>query len=187
MAEQAVASDQGVSPGDTTQPSNPAIRWIVRVLDWFAGVVLFAMMAMTCVDVVLRYFFHSPLSFTTDVTRLEMALVVFAVFPAISWFEEHICVDILDSFVPMGLVNLRQAAINLLAAIGFGFICERVWFIAERSASKGDLTEFSNIPIAPIYYFISILLGATTIALLLNAARYARGRGPMSRPPIGSV
>jgi TRAP-type C4-dicarboxylate transport system permease small subunit len=187
VADQAMAGDQGASPAGSTPPSPPAIRWIARGLDWGAGIVLFAMMTLTCVDVILRYFFHSPLSFTTDTTRLMMALVVFAVFPAISWFEEHICVDILDSFVPPGLVNLRQAAINLLAAIGFGFICERVWFIAERSASKGDLTEFSNIPVAPIYYFISILLGMTTIALLMNAARYTRGRGPMSRPPAGSV
>ena len=79
---------------------SPTIRWTARLLDWGAGVVLFAMMAMTCVDVIGRYFFNSPLSITTDYTRLAMALIVFTVFPAICWFEEHICVDILDAVFP---------------------------------------------------------------------------------------
>jgi TRAP-type C4-dicarboxylate transport system permease small subunit len=162
---------------------SPTIRWTVRLLDWGAGLVLFAMMAMTCVDVIGRYFFNSPLSITTDYTRLAMALIVFTVFPAICWFEEHICVDILDAVFPKRLVNLRQIIFNLFVAVAFGFIAGRVWFIAERSARKGDLTEFSSVPVAPFYYYISILLGLAALALLLNAVRYARGRGPMSPPP----
>ncbi|MGE5145155.1 MAG: TRAP transporter small permease [Candidatus Eiseniibacteriota bacterium] len=182
-----MADDQGTNPDAGAPSGSPIVRWTIRLLDWAAGIVLFAMMAMTCVDVVGRYFFNSPLSITTDYTRLAMALIVFTVFPAICWFEEHICVDILDSVFPKRFVNLRQLLINLLAAVGLGFVAARVWFIAERAARKGDMTEFSLVPVAPFYYYISILLAVTALALLLNAARYARGRGLMSPPPIGSV
>jgi TRAP-type C4-dicarboxylate transport system permease small subunit len=187
VAEEQVAEDQAEHSASGAPAGHPAIRWIVRMLDWGAGVVLFAMMALTCVDVVGRYFFNSPLSITTDYTRLMMALIVFTVLPAICWFEEHICVDILDSIVPRALVNLRQILINLFAAVAFGFIAGRIWFIADRAKSKGDMTEFSGVPTAPVYYYVSILVGLAALALLLNAARYARGRGAMSPPPAGSL
>ena len=185
MAEKPELDEQA---GDAGAPSgHPAIRWIVRILDWTAGIVLVAVMAMTCVDVVGRYFFNAPLAITTDYTRLGMALIVFAVFPAICWFEEHICVDILDAVFPKRLVNARQAIINFLAAIGFGYIASRIWFVADRSRSRGDLSEFTAVPLAPFYYYISILVGIAALALLLNALRYARGRGPLSPPPSGAL
>lgn len=178
-------ADEQASLTQTGAPTgSPAVRWTLRLLDWGAGIVLFGIMAMTCVDVVARYFFESPLAVTTDYTRLGMALIVFAVFPAICWFEEHICVDILDPVFPKRLVDARQALINLLAAVGFGFIASRIWFIADRAQSKGDLSEFTAVPTAPFYYFISIMVGVAALALLVNAVRYARRRGPMS-PPAG--
>jgi TRAP-type C4-dicarboxylate transport system permease small subunit len=180
-------ADEQASLLETGAPAgHPAVRWTAMVLDWGAGIVLFGVMAMTCIDVIARYFFESPLSVTTDYTRLGMALIVFTVFPAICWFEEHICVDILDPVFPKRLVNARQVIINLLAAVGLGYIAGRIWFIADRAKSKGDLSEFSAVPTAPFYYYISILVGVAALALLLNAARYARRRGPMS-PPAGSL
>jgi TRAP-type C4-dicarboxylate transport system permease small subunit len=186
VAEKPVIEEQAAQTQSGALTGGPAARWVVRLLDWGAGLVLFAMMAMTCIDVVGRYFFNSPLSVTTDYTRLMMAVIVFTVFPAVCWFEENICVDILDAIFPTRLVNLRQIVINLLAAVAFGYIAGRVWFIAERAQRKGDLTEFSLVPTAPFYYYISILVGVAALALLLNAARYARRRGPMS-PPAGSL
>ena len=179
--DQAESDENGVPVG------HPAIWRIATALNWGAGLVLFALMAMTCVDVVSRYFFHAPLSITTDYTRLAMAVIVFTVLPAVCWYEEHICVDILDAVFPKGWINTRQALINLLAAIGMGYVAARIWFIAERAQRKGDLSEFSAVPTAPFYFYISILVAIAALALLVNAGRYARGRGPLSLPPAGSL
>lgn len=171
-----------MSPSDETTAAH--WRWSVLVLDRLpqalAAVSLFALMAMTCIDVVGRYLLNAPLDGATELTRLMMAVIVFAVLPVVSWHEQHISVDLLDNVFPNGLVNLRQMAMNMVAAVALGAIAWRIWALAERTAEYGDTTEYLNIPLAPMMFFISLMSGVTALALLVNVVRYARGRGPLS-------
>ncbi len=159
-----------------------SVDWISRILEGAAALSLFSLMAMTCIDVVGRYFFNSPLDGATEITRLMMAVVVFSVLPVASWREEHISVDLLSNVFPKGLVNSRQAILSLIAAAALGGIAYRVWILAARAREYGDTTEFLGIPTYPIIYFISALSAVTMLALALNALRYLRGQGPMSPP-----
>jgi TRAP-type C4-dicarboxylate transport system permease small subunit len=156
--------------------------WIQRILEGLAALTLLTLMAMTCVDVIGRYFFNAPLDGATELTRLMMAVVVFAVMPAAAWREEHITVDLLDKVTPRRFVNPRQVAWNLIGAIAMAGIAYRIWFLAIRTYDYGDTTEFLEIPLYPITFFISVLSGVTAAALLLNGVRYLWGRGPLSPP-----
>jgi TRAP-type C4-dicarboxylate transport system permease small subunit len=154
--------------------------WIQRALEGIAALALFVLMAMTCFDVIGRYFYNAPLDGATELTRLMMAVVVFAVMPAAAWREEHITVDLLDKLTPRRFINPRQVAWNLIGALAMAGIAYRVWFLAIRAYDYGDTTEFLEIPIYPITFFIGVLSGVTSVALILNAVRYLSGRGPMS-------
>ena len=153
---------------------------ILRLLQWLGGATLFCLMAMTCIDVAGRYLFNAPLDGATELTRLMMAVIIFAVLPLVSWREEHVSVDLLDQVFPRRLVNARQLLLNLIGAVALGVVSWRVWILAERAAQYGDFTEYLEIPLAPFSYFMSAMSAVTALALLVNAARYARGAGPMS-------
>ena len=154
--------------------------WLARFLEGAAGVVLFAMMAMTCIDVTGRYFFNAPLDGATELTQMMLAIVVFAVLPTATWREEHINVDLLDNVFPRRLVNIRQALVNLVSAVALGWLTLRIWDLAARTASYGDVTPYLGIPMAPVDYFIAVMAGATALALALNVVRYLGGVGPLS-------
>ena len=152
--------------------------WLNRLADGVSAAVLFALMAMTCIDVVGRYFFNAPLDGATELTQLMLGVIVFAVLPAVCQREEHISVDLLDRWFPRALTAPRNTVLNLLMAVMMAVVCWRVWLLAELTADYGDATEFLAIPLAPITYFIAVLSGAAALAFAANAARHfgtARG------------
>ncbi len=152
--------------------------WLNRLADGASSLVLFALMAMTCIDVIGRYFFNAPLDGATELTQLMLGVIVFAVLPAVCLREEHISVDLLDRWFPAALTAPRSVALNLLMAVMMAAVSWRVWLLAEITADYGDATEFLAIPLAPITYFIAVLSGGGALAFAANAARHfgtARG------------
>ena len=165
---------------DDKTRSNAAANWLRRLTDGTSSLFLFIMMAMTCVDVVGRYFFNSPLDGATELTQLFMGVLIFAVLPTVSFREEHVSVDLLDIWFPIRLINPRQLIMNIATTVMMAVVSWRVWYVAERAAEYGDATEYLAIEYATIYYFIAIMCGATAGALALNIPRYIKGNGPLS-------
>jgi hypothetical protein len=56
----------------------------------------------------------------------------------------------------------------------------RVQALAFRAMEYGDTTEFLQIPLHYINFFISVMSIVTALALLYNGIRYVFGRGPLS-------
>ena len=165
--------------GDKSK-GNAAVNWLRRLTDGTSSLFLFAMMVMTCVDVVGRYFFNSPLDGATELTQLFMGVLVFAVLPTVSFREEHVSVDLMDLWFPLRLINPRQLIMNAVTAVMMAIVSWRVWYVADRAAEYGDATEYLAFEYAYIYYFIAIMCGATAAALALNIPRYFTSKGPLS-------
>lgn len=156
------------------------VHWINLFLEGVAGAMLFVLMAMTCIDVAGRYLLNQPLDGATELTRLLMAVIVFAVLPVVSWREQHVSVDLLDNVFPKPLVGWRQGLLSLICSLAMAGLCYRIWALAWRAQEYGDVTEYLRIPLFPVILFISLLCGLTAVVLLANVLRYLRGHGPMS-------
>ena len=167
---------------DTSEPTQHRLSLIslAGVGGWVSSIVLFSLMSMTCIDVVGRYFFNSPLDGATELTQLMLGIIVFAVLPSVCRSEEHVSVDLLDIWFPDRWINTRQMVLNLAMAIIMAVVTWRVWISATRMTEYGDTTEFLAIPYAPITYFISIMSGIASISFAINILRYAKNEGAMS-------
>lgn len=141
---------------------------LVQGPSWLAGAVLFALMAMTFADVVLRSAFNAPIEAATELTRLFMAIIVFASLPVVTWRGTHIAVDLLDPFFPRMLARLRDIAVDLVCGAVLFWPAMRVWTLAERARSYGDVTEYLNMPQFYIAYFIAVSTFVTAIVLVLR-------------------
>lgn len=166
--------------GTSSEPDTKTERQPNKLFGWLtdglSALVLFALMVMTCIDVFGREMLNAPLNGATELTQLMMGVIVFAVLPVVSLREEHITVDLLDRWFPRRLAPSRQVILNLMAGIMMAVVCWRVWIIGQFQTEYGDGTEFLQIPLGPISYFISILSGITAIALFINAYRHMTGR-----------
>lgn len=132
------------------------------------AVALFTLMIMTFADVVLRSAFDSPLPAATELTRILMAIVVFAGIPVISAKGEHIAVDLLDSFIPRRIRVVRDGLISAICGVLLFWPAERVSVLAERARSYGDVTEYLAIPEFYPAWFISGAVYLTGALMVLR-------------------
>lgn len=151
---------------------NPLIKQLQGVSGTVSSLTLFGLMALTCVDVVGRYFFNAPLDGATELTQIMLGILVFAILPLVSLHEEHVSVDLVDLWYPKQWVRPRQLLLNGLMAVLMAVVAWRVWIIADFMAEYGDATEFLAIPYAPITYFIAIMSGLAGGAFACNVVRY---------------
>ncbi|MEX0280577.1 MAG: TRAP transporter small permease [Arenibacterium sp.] len=134
-----------------------------------AGCALFGLMVMTFFDVVLRSTINAPIEAATELTRMAIAIVVFASMPVLSARSQHIAVDLTDGlFHRYRLARFRDGAVALLCGIMLLWPAQRVSVLAERARSYGDQTEYLEIPTYPIAWFIAIMTFITAIVLILN-------------------
>jgi TRAP-type C4-dicarboxylate transport system permease small subunit len=150
----------------------PVVRWASRLAAlpvWLACVTLFALMAMTFTDVILRSAFNAPIEAATELTRLFMAIIVFSVLPVISAQGGHIVVDLLDSVIAHPLLTrLRDNIMHIICGCLLILPAERVSVLAERARSYGDRTEYLNIPQFYIAWFIAAMAFITAVVLILR-------------------
>ncbi|MEQ6250774.1 TRAP transporter small permease [Sulfitobacter sp. HNIBRBA3233] len=145
------------------------LRLLFRLPIAIAGAVLFFLMAMTFCDVIMRSAFNAPIEAATELTKLSVALVVFATLPTISFRGEHIAVDLLDPlFSGRGLARLRDAVIALACGVMLIWPALYVQVLAERARSYGDRTEYLEIPQFIVGYFIFIMCALTIVALIVK-------------------
>ncbi|MEE9332389.1 MAG: TRAP transporter small permease [Methylophilaceae bacterium] len=142
------------------------IKWLALFLNGLAAITLFALMLITCVDVIGRYVFNSPLVGSTELTEMAVGIVVFSTFPIISWRRENIVVDILDNYVSPKLDFIRTIIINCVSTIALYFIGQRIILLGKRSLGYGEVSEYLAIPTGWMINFIGIMCWVTAFLLV---------------------
>ncbi len=134
--------------------------------SYLAAIALFLLMAMTFFDVVLRSVANNPIESATELTRLLMAILVFSSLPMVTWKGAHIVVDLMDPLFSIALARIRDIVINLSSGIVLFWPALRVFQLAERSRSYGDITEYLGLPQFYIGWFIAFATAVTAIILV---------------------
>ena len=143
-----------------------ALHLVALLPTWIAAACLFALMTMTFLDVVLRSAADDPIESATELTRLSMAIVVFASLPMVTWRGGHITVDLLDPVFPRILARLRDILIDLACGLALLWPAKRVWDLAERARSYGDVTEYLGFPQYIPGWFIAAFTLITALTFL---------------------
>ena len=153
----------------------------VRLPAILASLALFLLMVMTFCDVILRSVFNAPIEVAADMTRLLMAIMVFSVLPVVSAQGGHISVDLLDGFFKRKhLTRWRNAFTDLFCGVILIWPAMRVFVLAERSRSYGDVMEYLRLPLHYVGWFIAAVTAITSAVLIL------RGLGHLFAPKLMS-
>ena len=120
-----------------------------RSLGVGAALILFALVLITCVDVVGRYFFDAPLTGAFELTEVLLAALVFAALPLTTERREHVEVDLITGFIGPRAQQLLAAFAGLFSAALLATFAWRLATHAMRSASDGAVTNALEIPLAP--------------------------------------
>ncbi|GAA0791910.1 TRAP transporter small permease [Marinobacterium sediminicola] len=141
-------------------------KWLAFFLEAVSALVLFSLMALTCVDVVGRYLFNSPLHGGTEMTEIGLAVMVFAAMPVVTWRGGHIVVDLLDRFLGSKIVKALALFAALVMSSSLYFLALRIFELGERSIRRGVVTEFLAMPTGYIVQYIAIMSWATALGMI---------------------
>lgn len=153
-----------------------------RLPKVLASLALFVLMILTFSDVILRSVFNAPIEFAADLTRLLMAIMVFSALPVLSAQGKHISVDLLDGFFHRsGLTRWREALTHLLCGCILVLPSLRIFDLAERSRTYGDVMEYLGLPLHYIGWFIGVMTALTAVILITRGLGFALLPGAMSK------
>lgn len=160
----------------TGQPAGNAstvgARWTHRLLSVICGIMLFAMMFVTLIDVVGRYLLNSPLQGATELTALLLVSTIFIGLPAVCLDEDHVTVDLVTDHLPAFIQPIRRALMRLLSAAVLVVVAWRLYAYGHDLSSYGETTVSLRLPVAPFAYLCS----ATTLVAGLITLRHVFSR-----------
>lgn len=163
-------TEHAVSPEETSLRQPSLIHYIAVAPMWVAALMLFGLMTMTFLDVIFRSAANNPIESATELTRLFMAIIVFASLPAVSWKGTHIVVDLMDPVFPRRWARVRDTVIDLVCGLALLWPAKRVWDLAERARDYGDVTEYLGFPQYIPGWFIAFFTFVTALVLLVRGA-----------------
>ena len=126
----------------------------------------------TFCDVIGRYFFHAPFSFTVELTEMGMAVLVYFGIGLVTHENGHISADFLVARLSPKPRALLALITNFLALGFVGLTIWQLWLHAMYLFQKGDLTQNWRVPLWPVAFaaaFGSLFL-LTGVLLQLIAA-----------------
>jgi TRAP-type transport system small permease protein len=136
-----------------------------------AACALFAIMALTLVDVAGRKALDASVPGSLELTELMMVVVIFAALPLVSLHGEHVVFDSLDPWLPAGLRRVQQAVVDVLCAAALAGLAWLMWSKAGQMAEYGDTTAQLRLGLPPFVRLMSVLCGITAVVHLMLVAR----------------
>jgi TRAP-type C4-dicarboxylate transport system permease small subunit len=138
-----------------------------RLLEALCGVLaataLFAIMALTLVDVSGRKLLSTSVPGSLELTELLMVVVIFAGLPLVSLRGEHVVFDSLDPLIEKTLRRAQGLVVDLLVAALLLGMAGLMWIKAGQMAEYGDTTAQLKIAQSPFVYLMSGLLALTAL------------------------
>lgn len=150
-----------------------------------AAIVLLILVALTCVDVVGRYFFSSPLVGAVELVRICMAGIIFFSFPLMFLRNDHIIVDLI-AFFRQGWLAWLTSILILTTIVYVAYrIGDRTFDYAVRAYEDEDMTEYLSIPRWPVVGFITVSIFAAAVAAALRLLTILSTPGRVPEENIG--
>ncbi len=130
-----------------------------------AGFILSALVVLTFFDVLLRYFFSSPLRGRQDIVEMGMVLVLMLSAPYTWRIGGHISVDLYEKIPFWPLEILRAALIKLSVSGIFALIAWRAIGAVEDADLFNEATNMIFIPHKP--FLLTIMVACFFHALII--------------------
>jgi TRAP-type C4-dicarboxylate transport system permease small subunit len=162
----------------------PLLGPILRLLALALAVIVFAMMAITFVDVVGRQF-DAPLPAAFELTRLALGTMVFVALPLVTAADEHVTIGLFNGFFSGRGERIKRFVVTLFVAALCVAWARELWIQAGALTEQNERLMFLGVRLGPYVYAMSALTAATVVVALLQA--FLKLRGSFKPPEIGGV
>lgn len=140
-------------------------QYIAKLLNFLGGVVLVCMMFFTGVDVVLRYFFHSPILGSFEIVSFMLPAIVAFGFASCFLYEGHVRVDLLISMLSAKKQAILHAASYLIVLVLFIILTIATF---QRGLLLHATGKTSEVLYWPYYPFVFVVFTGFASVVLVS-------------------
>lgn len=144
-----------------------AMRKIAAKLDVVAAFAVFAMMGLTCADVVCRLFRH-PIRGTYEVVSFLGVVAAAFAMAHTSAEKGHVSVNLLVRLLPEKLQGIIEFVMSLLSVALFAILSWRSVLYAEKLRASGEVSLTLQLPFYPIVLGLAVASAMACLVLLAN-------------------
>jgi TRAP-type C4-dicarboxylate transport system permease small subunit len=168
-----------MSHADPEPPSSaaaPPRAWALRLLGPVAAICLFAMMTLTFVGVIARYFFNRPIAGDAEVQSFLLGFIIFSGIPLVTYRQRHIAVRSFAALLKGRALFVQRVFVLAMTGLGFAFMSYLLLLQALQLQEEGSLSTFLDIPEAPFTYIFAGLMGVAALVAFALLVALLRGR-----------
>ncbi len=154
-------------------------RWelgLDKALGFLAASVLMLLMIITFIDVLGRYLFSAPLPGAFELTEIMMAMLIFAGLPLVSRANQHVTVNLIVGILSPIILHLQRMITQAIMAVVLAVMAWRMWIKAEEMLEQGDETAYLLLPIAPVAFFMTLMMAVSTLIVAIQFIRIFRSK-----------
>ncbi len=137
---------------------------ISRITDSIGRVVLALMVLLITADVVMRYFFNSPIRGSFELIQVMLSMIVFLGLALVQTQKGHVSVTLLTGGLSSARSAVLESATYLLCLIIFVLISWCSFEQAENLYSTGTSTDSLAIPYFPFMWVV--VIGSVLLCLI---------------------
>ena len=142
--EQISPSENDKSVGAATPPTLYVLDILDKCLMAIIAVVMFAMMAVTFVDVTGRYVFNAPIPGGFELIQFLLPMAMFGALPVITRAEEHIVISILEGILSSGGAWIQRFLVLIGCIVVNSGIAYLMWLQGVELAEADRYRVFWN-------------------------------------------
>ncbi len=143
---------------------------LARRLDMIAALAIFTMMALTCVDVFLRYFFRKPITGTYEIVALLGAVAVSFAMAHTLAEKGHVAVSLIVQLFPKRLQGIIESIISIFGIMLFALIAWQSVLYGVDCQRSGEVSMTLELPFYPIIYGVALCAGIVCLVLMVDLA-----------------
>jgi TRAP-type C4-dicarboxylate transport system permease small subunit len=147
------------------------MEWISSKLSYLGSIALFAMMSLTTVDVVGRYFFNKPVLGAFELTEFLVLILIFSFLAPSQANKSHVAVDLVYQHLPAWLRPIIDVLNHLLCLVFMSLIAYRGFVRAFEIKEFGEATSNLGIIKYPFAFFVVFGCAALSIEYLRDLIR----------------
>jgi len=129
---------------------------------------MLALMLLTLVDVIGRYFFGRPVAGALEITEMLLAACIATSLPGVMLRDENVSIDLFDRLFQLPVVRaVHRPAVGVVVSICCAFIAWRLWDLAGQQRAAGETTAQLGIPMYFVAYAMAVMVTVSTVVSCL--------------------
>ena len=174
-----------ILPGKDKQQSTMLdfVDRIVRfVALWGGGLMIVSLMGITVADVILRYFFSSPIFGARDISKLIMLTVVALSVAYSARTGGQVSIELFSDMMAPSIIRWTEVFVRFIAIVMLIILAWRLWLCGLNASEFGEASLALEIPFKPFYFILSLGMLLYAMVLIVEIPQFLRGQTTDIKP-----